>query len=119
MKSDNEITEAYFKALGWLFVDYEMGVEAYWESPDGKTDYTLPNILESYSAFKREVLEVMAFNRYRFIIDKLIVGGVPHTFAKWLHKAAGEYPVYKEIIKDNNIFRAAVIAATRYFEEKK
>jgi len=130
--TDNDITEAYFVARGWEWKKYLKDPLDYWYWEfNGKavSEYSrhenysysyLPNILESYPDFKQHVLEVMDFEEYRLLINELIVGGVPHTYLDWSRKRlAGEYPFYKEIIKDNNILHAAVIAATRYFEEKK
>lgn len=128
--TDNEITEAYFVArgrrkikshalsLGYRFMILE---EEVWVEHDdlskireGDAYYNfLPSILESYSAFKEHVLERMENEEYtlQFVDYKK---GMGVRWKGWEHMK-----VYTEVIKDLEILRAAVIAATRYFEEKK
>ena len=119
-----EITEAYFKARGWT---YSLIIYAHnlaigedrpshlWCSPaiKGQTRSSryklkgLPNILESFSAFKEHVLEVMGEEGFTVAI---MFGDF-----MWVSKKKDSL---EEPIKDNDILTAAVLAATRYFESK-
>jgi len=115
--TDNEITEAYFVARGWWkkTEGYNLG----WYGVDDYHGTPLPNILESYPAFKQHVLEVMGEEGFSYDIisntTKLV------KFFMWYGQFEG-HPVLRDYIaeiKDNNILHAAVIAATRYFNENK
>lgn len=112
--TDNDIKEAYFKARGWW--EHESQYDgSYWWDKNGNSTHipvlpdSLPNILEHYPDFKEHVLEVMLRDYY-----KLTVYGGSVTW-----RGAWDYQKEIEEIKDNNILHAAVIAATRYFEEKR
>lgn len=113
--TDNEITEAYFKALGWVYLsiltaDDRDGYFG-WVNLEGE-EVKLPNILESNSAFIREVLEVM---------HNESITMEANTNSKQLHwqKWGKNTEFWVEPIHDNDIPRAAVLAATRYWEGKK
>ena len=135
--ADWKIKEAYFKARGLLKIhEEENGKYLMFDgSISGRifaknrttipsTHFKfLPNILESYSAFKEHVLEVMAAeDRYPYITYKddfrqIFIWGRKCDFAgrgKYLNMSG----IKGEEMKDNNILHAAVIAATRYWEEK-
>ena len=122
--TDNEVTEAYFRALGWKrFKDRRDDGSGHgrnenvtgWVDSDGEEWYDLPNILESNSAFTEHVLEVMEGEGYKLSICEINqTSRGSYTAFIW----SGTRVTKAEEIKDNNIFRAAVIAATRYFEEK-
>lgn len=119
--TNNEIIEAYFRARGWEQVmsihegDY-LEENPYWKNPNGFERKDLPNILESYSAFKEHVLEVMEGEGYGFSIEYEWDdnnGSVRSWY--WINHKYGDFA--KEI-EDNNILHAAVIAATRFWESK-
>lgn len=98
---DNEIVEAYFKAYG--------------VNPNFPHSLKLPNILDHYPAFKEHVLEVMEGEGYGFRVNFAeIVWRENQGFMEDRNKET-----LSELFLDNNILHAAVIAATRYFEEKK
>lgn len=100
--TDNEIIYAYFKARFNLKENEVIPI------------YSSYSILESFPDFKREVLEVMEGEGYFLILDK--------RRALWIAKENYDVAideVFWNTIKDNEILRAAVIAATRYFKDKK
>lgn len=131
-----DIVERYFLALGWLRVkrhEFYAGVrlgdapceylwvEKYEEvrKPDPKYYADLPNILESFPAFKEFVLERMEGGGYSYYIADVMSEASGYEWGKelsWQNKGHSEY---NELIIDNEILKAAVIAATRYWEEKK
>ncbi|KKN38550.1 hypothetical protein LCGC14_0752450 [marine sediment metagenome] len=125
--TDNEVTEAYFRAMGWKrFKDRRDDGSGHgrnenvtgWVDSDGEEWYDLPNILESNSAYIREVADVMEGEGCRLFIWQpatdpySVVWSIP-DLREGCNKVVGREPVIK-----NNTSRAAVIAATRYFEEK-
>ena len=122
--TDTEITEAYFVARG-CFIKQQIRKEGenkfkmrdYWCLPDGEfiewDDYGLPKILESYSAFKEHVLEVMGGENFRLTMSFSEVSWITLKGPFLDRVSIGEK------IKGNDILHAAVIAATRYFEGKR
>ncbi len=111
--TDNEIIERYFKARGWKPKKLMGGLipTGDWLDPDNNLYESLPNILIDFSAFKREVLEPMQGEEYCLEVDGL------HGCVSWFDDPF-DGPRYDEVIEDNEILRAAVIAATRYLENK-
>ena len=113
--TNNEITEAYFVARGWerLVTKHKYGCDSIqWISPGRNFFYFLPNILESFPDFKREVLEVMEEEEHSLEI----VGYKKGMGVRW--KGWEHMKVYSQLVKDLNFLHAAVIAATKYWEEK-
>ena len=130
-----QIIENYFKALGWEWKKTRtnasfpitdgsgegnfIGDEWCWclngnkvgESRKVNPDVTprksdLPNITESFSAFKKWVIEEMDRRGW-----KLTNSG---RFVQWMPKKSQPVGGLYEEIKDNEILSAAVIAATEY-----
>ena len=104
-------TEKYFRALGWE------EIKGGWRSLGSETELTwsvtsLPNITQSYPDFKKWVLEKMAGEGFYYEFDGL------HGCVEW-RKEPFDEPVFEELIENKEILEAAVIAATRYWEEKK
>ena len=126
--TDNEITEAYFRAREWKrFKDRRDDGSGHgrnenvtgWVDSDGKEWYDLPNILESNSAYIREVADVMEGEGYvLFVVQDRALSGIVKAVEWRQDRALGIQICARQEIKNNNIPRAAVIAATRYFEEK-
>ena len=108
-KSNQAVCEAYFKARGWEFKSTPMHESFYWEDADlNSHGDTLPNILESFPDFKREVLEVMRKEGKELEVKRCKNG---FFMVFW------DYLCREKIINDE-ILKAAVIAATRYWESK-
>ncbi len=105
--TDEELAARYFKALGWT-----PRADGEWFDSNGNWKERLPNILEHYPDFKKWVLEVMEGEGYGYSIDYCFQWG--NEFSD-----NARLKFIREEIKSNNILHAAVIAATRYFEEKK
>jgi len=121
--TDTEITEAYFKARGWTYESNAIN-KYFWWMPDKQLGrqvtygLELPPILTDYPVFKEHVLEVMGEEtgkdgkqNYQLAFD----GSV----AWWWTESYGVISEYRERDAEGHILRAAVIAATRYFEGKK
>jgi len=107
--TDNSITEAYFVARGFRKMHID---SAMWKLPNGTAfGLELPNILTSYPDFKEHVLEVMGEDGWVLEIE--------NEWVWWKLPDRPTMPQLTHEIKSNNILHAAVIAATRYFEEKK
>ena len=103
-------TENYFKALGWE------KIKGGWRSPETETELiwsvtSLPNITQSYPDFKKWVLEKMEGEGWRYEIED----GTGYWMKYIEEECCGSL---EHVIKDNEILEAAVIAATRYWEEK-
>ena len=92
-------TEKYFRAYR-KHNDFGLG--------DVKLGGILPNITQHYPDFKKWVLEKMEGEGYE-----------PEIEEGKFYWVLGNNAEPAEEIKDNEILRAAVIAATRYFEAKK
>lgn len=107
--TDNEIIERYFQARGWVECQEDYGVSEFWLAPDCNNFDELPNILESFPAFKQYVLEPMGEEGIKMLVT--------FNSVRW-QKAKGGAVIDYEIYKDNNILHAAVIAATKYWEQK-
>ena len=110
-----DVTEKYFRALGWVQCEGHDALMSlpYWEAPETLqgtlTLEQLPNITQSYPDFKKFVLEKMEGDYFVLIVMS--------TFIEWKNMEV-ENSSYTKTIKDNEILEAAVIAATRYFENK-
>ena len=119
-------TEKYFKARATSFRKIIFGgYEEYSEWVEGVNAYLVDgewvrndryDLTQSYPDFKKWVLEKMWLEGYKMIIGDLTVGGYMHTYVEWNWRKK-ETAIYKEIIKNNEILEAAVVAATRYWEE--
>ncbi|KKK47777.1 hypothetical protein LCGC14_3151790, partial [marine sediment metagenome] len=105
------ITEAYFKARGWTLDSLKYPYMG-WFDWEGRKYSDLPNILESFPAFKEHVLEVMEEEEHSLEI----VGYKKGMGVRW--KGWEHMKVYSQLVKDLNFLHAAVIAATKYWEEK-
>ena len=122
--SDNNIIENFFIARGWTYssyADHPAGLFQ-WFAPDkskledGLKD--LPNILESYSAFKEHVLEVMGEEGWKLLIEDdtfFWIRLLPESECSHTPRHTEDFGVE---IKSNNILHDAVIAATSYFNSK-
>ena len=114
--TDQQITEAFFVARGkcgeYIFKD------GLWIAPNSQPVSCVefmpnaPDILNSYPDFKREVLEVMEEEWGLSLF-------VSSIWVEWrgIDKAYNDIRI-RTALKDNNILHAAVIAATRYWENK-
>ena len=119
---DRDIIERYFVALGWKqskngLVGNVVVKSGDWFSGFPETYKELPPILTDFPTFKEHVLEVMEEEDYKFNLVHLVYGG---PLFEWID--IDEEPCKKSLrepIENNNIFHAAVIAATRYFEGEK
>jgi len=122
------ITENYFKTQGWMRVPSyafyagikinDSGWDNFWvpselevRSPDPKYYKELPDITQSFSDFKKFVLEPMEGEDFYFEADLL------HDSVQWRIEPF-DGPKYMEVIENNEILEAGVIAATRYWKEK-
>ena len=107
------ITEKYFRAIGWRYVD-QIGNNPYgwFLGSYHHRSLELPNITESFSAFKKWVLEKMVLGDGRPM--KYSIGIERGDDWNWW----ADHTTYSEPIKNNEILEAAVIAATRYFKGK-
>jgi len=107
------VTENYFKALGWeLRVHKISGNDNWWTQEGVWVGRLLPNITQSFPDFKKWVLEKMEGEGF--------TPSMNYCF-QWendFHESRG-LRFIREIIKDNEITWAAVEAATKYFESIK
>lgn len=109
--SDDQIIENFFLARGWEAYTHPMVGFGYLKDKEGNKYKQLPKILESFPDFKREVMDVMEDNGFYPIIKKKELGGL---YFVWDNRWMQSKPTLEELIIDNNILHAAVIAATRY-----
>lgn len=118
MKTDEQINEAFFMALGWekvSFVDYK-GV--YWKPPGVMLcdniplkHNTPPNPCQDYPDFKKFVLDMMEAEGW-----DLTSNG---RFIQWMPTKNQRIKDLHEEIINGEILTAGVIAATQYLLEKK
>jgi len=63
------LCEQVFRKMEWSFVDYELGVEAYWEAPTGETGlYGLPPIDSSWEVTAKYLVRFMREKGYEYNI---------------------------------------------------
>ena len=103
-------TEKYFRAIGCKPKPHAYNS---WNDPAGKRLCMsgLPDITQSFADFKLHVLEKMEGEKFSLNLEDdggNICWRNPLPFTE----------IWQDVI-DNEILEAAVVAATRYFEEKK
>lgn len=104
------ITENFFKARGW---EPSTGNNPHWfvkseTEPETSCYKTLPNITQSFPDFKKFVLEPIHAEGHYFVFE-----------TREVHLHFYPDPLLTVEIINNEILEAAVVAATRYFEDKK
>ena len=140
--TNNELTEAYFLALGakWKRIpksSLSRGDYSKWgwflggrlissasevhcgevKAKNADACVKFPSILESYPAFKEHVLEVMEGEFWPQI--KILASRIDKSYQLfWVWTCIKNKEAFIQEIKSNNILHAAVISATRYWESK-
>jgi len=133
---ERDIVEDYFRAVGWV-IENELNDDPaldrmnhllfQWIAPDGVRRKKLPNITQHYPDFKLWVLEDMeaeGFHPHLTLDDTIVSDGMggetdgPAILLwVWGHETKPTAQIEQEV-EDNEILCAAVVAATRYFEQK-
>lgn len=110
-RTDNEVNEAFAKAIGWEWLQDELGSGwVYGTEEDPKFAVDLPDWCQDWPAFKRDVIGRMRKEGYESEIKRHPRTGKQCVF--W-HDSC-----YQEIVDDEQL-RAGVESATEYLERRK